>query len=77
MELSGGKRCSIWLSWAETVSVAKQDRAEFEELLGRVVEFDVDSYPEGRLLNILAQRRARWLMSRADELFLEAGGGSQ
>ncbi len=74
LELSDGKRCSIWLGWAESVSVAEQNRAEFEELLERVLAFDVDSYPEGRLLNILAQRRARWLMSRTDDLFLEGGG---
>ena len=74
LELSGARRCSIWLSWAEAVSVANQDRAEFDELLERVLAFDVDSYPEGRLFNILAQRRARWLMSRTDELFLQGGG---
>jgi predicted anti-sigma-YlaC factor YlaD len=59
------------LSWAEGVSVNEQNRAEFNELLDKVLSFDVDSYPSGRLLNILAQRRARWLKQRIDELFLE------
>ncbi|MGD8329959.1 MAG: TRAP transporter TatT component family protein [Acidobacteriota bacterium] len=75
LELSGGKRCSLWLGWAESVSVPNQDRAEFDALLTEVIDFDVDSYPEGRLLNILAQRRAHWLQSNADELFWQGGEG--
>jgi predicted anti-sigma-YlaC factor YlaD len=71
LELSRGRRLSIYLSWAEGVSVNEQNRAEFNELLDKVLSFDVDSYPSGRLLNILAQRRARWLKQRIDELFLE------
>ncbi|MFQ5792625.1 MAG: TRAP transporter TatT component family protein [Acidobacteriota bacterium] len=70
-ELSQGKHCSLWLSWAESMSVAEQNRDEFEELLDRVLSFDVDTHPENRLLNLLAQRRARWLRGRIDELFLE------
>ncbi len=70
LELSGGGRASIYLSWAESVCVAEQDRAEFVALVQKVLDYDVDAYPEGRLLNILAQRRARWLMSRTDDLFL-------
>lgn len=71
LELSRGRRLSIYLSWAEGVSVNEQNRTEFTELLDKVLSFDVDSYPSGRLLNILAQRRARWLQQRMDELFLE------
>jgi predicted anti-sigma-YlaC factor YlaD len=71
LELSRGRRLSVHLSWAEGVSVNEQNREEFVELLDKVLSFDVDSYPSGRLLNILAQRRARWLKQRVDELFLE------
>ncbi len=75
IELSGDNRCSMWLSWAEGISVAEQNRAEFERLVQRAIDFDIESYPEGRLLNVLAQRRARWLITRTDELFL--GGGER
>jgi predicted anti-sigma-YlaC factor YlaD len=61
------------LSWAENISVSEQNRTEFIELLDKVLSFDVDSQPQNRLLNILAQRRARWLQGRVDELFLEGG----
>jgi predicted anti-sigma-YlaC factor YlaD len=71
LELGEGKPCSIWLSWAETISVDEQNRQEFVELLDKVISFDVDAHHEHRLLNILSQRRARWLRGRIDELFLE------
>jgi len=71
LELAQGSRCSTWLLWAENLSVPEQNLKEFKELLAKVLSFDVDAYPEDRLLNILAQRRARWLQGRVDELFLE------
>lgn len=71
LALGSAKSPSIWLGWAERVSVADQNRREFEELLARSLAFDVEAYPANRLLNLLAQRRARWLLAKADELFLE------
>ena len=70
-ELSRGRKCSIWLTWAESASVLHQNRQEFENLMERILSFDVSSYPENRLLNILAQRRARLLMQQIDQFFLE------
>jgi predicted anti-sigma-YlaC factor YlaD len=71
LELSRETRASTWLLWAENFSVPDQNLVEFKDLLDKVLAFDVDKYPKDRLLNILAQRRARWLMERVDELFLE------
>ena len=73
LALGPSKKPSLWLSWAESVSVADQNRREFLALVEQVLEFDVSAYPENRLLNILAQRRARWLQNTVDELFLESG----
>jgi predicted anti-sigma-YlaC factor YlaD len=56
---------------AETVSVQKQDRAEFQSLLKQALAIDPDARPEWRLENLLMQRRARWLLGRTDELFVE------
>jgi len=71
LALGRAKSPSIWLGWAERVSVLEQNRREFEELVERSLAFDVEAHPENRLLNLLAQRRARWLKGNADELFLE------
>ncbi len=71
LRLAGGKRVAPLVSFAETVSVAQQDRAEFTTLLSRALELDADRFPEQRLANLVAQRRARWLLGRVEELFVE------
>ena len=71
LALSSGQLASPLVALAEAVSIGKQDRKEFESLLGRALAIQVDSKPEWRLANLVMQRRARWLLSRADELFLE------
>lgn len=71
LELSHGHRAAPLVSFAEAVSVARQDKAEFKQLLGQALAVDVDAAPDHRLANLLAQRRARWLLGRADELFVE------
>jgi len=69
--LAAGRRVSALVNFAETVSVAQQDRKEFERLLREALAVDPDAAPDMRLANIVYQRRARWLLSRADELFVE------
>jgi predicted anti-sigma-YlaC factor YlaD len=71
LELSHGRRASPLVSFAETVSVGRQDKAEFMRLLNQALAIDVDAAPELRLANVLAQRRARWLLGRVDELFVD------
>lgn len=71
LELSGGLRASPYVSWAASVSVASQDREEFERLLAAALAIDPDEEPSNRLANIIAQRRARRLERQADLLFFE------
>jgi predicted anti-sigma-YlaC factor YlaD len=67
--LAEGRGISHLVSMAETICVRTQDRARFQALLERALAFDVDTCPETRLANLLAQERARWLIGRIDELF--------
>jgi predicted anti-sigma-YlaC factor YlaD len=69
VELSGGSDAAPLLALAEAVCIPQQQRAEFEALLKRALHIDVDRNPENRLANLVAQRRARWLLSRTDRLF--------
>lgn len=71
LELCSGRRVAPLVSFAETVCVAQQNRAEFKSLLARALELDADRYPEQRLANLVAQKRARWLLSRVDDLFID------
>jgi hypothetical protein len=40
-------------------------------LLKKALAVDPDARPEWRLMNLVMQRRARWLLSREDELFVK------
>ncbi len=70
MALGDGQLAGPLVALAESVSVQKQDAAEFKSLLGRALAINADAKPEWRLVNLVMQRRARWLLSRTDELFL-------
>ncbi|MDQ5849002.1 MAG: TRAP transporter TatT component family protein, partial [Pseudomonadota bacterium] len=69
MELSGGTQSAPLLALAEAVCVPQQRRAEFIALLERALRVDTDQGSEDRLANLVAQRRARWLLSRTEHLF--------
>lgn len=71
LELSRNKKLSPYVTFAEAVCVDSQDKKEFVRLLDKVLAFDVDSDPDRRLVNILAQRRARWDLARIADLFAE------
>lgn len=71
VELSDGMDAAPYLSLAEAVAIPGQDKKAFEELLGKVLEIDIGARPELKLSNTVFQRRARWLLSRKDRLFLE------
>jgi len=71
VELSGGKLAGPMVALAEAVAAPRQDRKEYEELLGQALAIDVDAKPEWRLQNLVLQRRARWLLDHAEERFVE------
>jgi predicted anti-sigma-YlaC factor YlaD len=71
MELSGGAQAGPLVALAESVSIGKHDKKEFQSLLERALKVDVNARPEYRLSNLVMQRRARWLLGRADQLFVE------
>jgi predicted anti-sigma-YlaC factor YlaD len=69
LELSHGRKLGVLVSYAESVCVPRQDRAEFQRLLQQVLAADVDAHKEHRLGNVLAQRRARLLLANVEDLF--------
>ena len=68
--LSGGRLAAPYVNYAEAVPLRRQQAAEFRRLLDQALAIDADADPADRLANLVAQRRARWLLSRMDELFL-------
>lgn len=72
LELGMNRKLGPHVTLAEAVLVPEQDRPGFRKLLEEVLAFDVDA-PDARpwrLANILAQRRARELLSHDEDLFL-------
>lgn len=69
--LSDGRRASIFVALAESVAVQVQDRKEFERCLDEALAMDASRVPSRRLASLIAQRRARWLLSREEELFAD------
>jgi predicted anti-sigma-YlaC factor YlaD len=67
---SGNRDTSPYLSLASTVDVKEQNIEEFRSLLGKVLDFDPDTAPDNRLVNILNRRKARWLLEHVDDFFL-------
>lgn len=73
LALSQGKRAGLYLAYAETVAVPRQDSKEFRALIRKALAVDPDEHKEVRLVNLLAHRRARWLLERVDDLILDSG----
>ena len=71
VELARGQKASPLVGYAESVLVHNQDRPGFEKMLAQALAIDVDREPALRLSNLLAQERARWLLGRLDDLFVE------
>jgi predicted anti-sigma-YlaC factor YlaD len=74
LELTKGHLASPHVAYAEAVCVLKQDRHEFQQLMHTALAIDPDARPEWRLQNLIAQRRAQWLLSHVDEFFLDNAG---
>jgi predicted anti-sigma-YlaC factor YlaD len=70
-ELSGGADAAALVALAEAVCIAQQRRGEFEALLGQALRIDAERFAGDRLAILVAQRRARWLLSRSDQLFAQ------
>jgi predicted anti-sigma-YlaC factor YlaD len=70
VEAAGNHDLSPFLSLASTVDIKEQNAAEFRSLLGRVLAANPDDDPDTRLVNILNQRKARWLLDHLDDFFL-------
>jgi predicted anti-sigma-YlaC factor YlaD len=70
LELAAGRRASVYVTYAETVAIPRQDREQFTDLLQQALAVDVELEPDQRLLNVITQQRARWLLENIDEFIL-------
>jgi predicted anti-sigma-YlaC factor YlaD len=71
---SKGGSASLFVTYASSVCVPKEDAAGFREALGKALALDPAADPSSRLETVLAQRNARRLLAEADTLFDSSGG---
>lgn len=69
VELSEGRKPGPYVALATAVSVKNQDVEEFRELLNTALEIENDD-PDSRLVTIITQDRAEWLLDHIDDYFL-------
>ena len=69
--LSSGRSAGLHVAYAEAVSVPTQNAAEFREMMEQALAVDPDANPDNRLVNLIAHRRAAWLLERIEDLFLD------
>jgi hypothetical protein len=71
LALSKGQRAAPIVGFAEAVSVGAQDSTEFCRLLEQALAIEPGQAIDYRLSNLIYQKRARWLLSRREALFVE------
>ena len=69
IEKSSGLSAGAYVSYARMISVTEQDYDGFRDMLEKALEIDVDEDVSNRLVNILAQRRARYMLDNAYDFF--------
>jgi len=72
LAISHGRSATPYLSLATSVTVKEQKLGEFKDLLRQALAIDPEAVPENRLVNILNQRKAQWLLEHADDYFVES-----
>lgn len=70
VELSKGRAAGPYVALATTVSVKSQNLEEFRDLLQKAISIDVEQTPDHRLVNVIAQKKARWLLENQRNFFL-------
>jgi tetratricopeptide (TPR) repeat protein len=71
LELTEGQDASCYLNYAENIDEKEQNKEEFEDMLHKALAIDPDKKPSDRLVNLIMQKRANWLLSKADTLFVQ------
>ncbi len=73
IEKSNGQSAGPYISIAQNICIAEQDYPRFKECLNQALAIDVNADPNNRLVNIISQRKARYLLSTAPLEFIDLG----
>jgi hypothetical protein len=69
LRINNGKFLMTYVYYARSYAVQTLDEALFEDLLTKVDQASIDIFPEFRLANAIAKRKAHLLLARRGDLF--------
>ncbi|MDR0569125.1 MAG: TRAP transporter TatT component family protein, partial [Spirochaetaceae bacterium] len=72
-EKTKGLSAGPYVSYAQSIAIPAQDYETFKDSLEKALAIDPDAEPSNRLVNILAQRKARYLLDNAENYFFGIG----
>jgi len=70
LALSEGNDPSPHLTMATAVSIKEQDVPGFREYIDKALSIDAESNPDTRLMVLIYQKKARWLLDNIENFFL-------
>jgi predicted anti-sigma-YlaC factor YlaD len=73
LEKTRGLSAGPYVSYAQSVCIPSQDYETFKKYLEAALAIDVNDEPGNRLVNIITQRKARYLLDQASYYFIDAG----
>ena len=69
LEKTGGNSAGAYVSYAQAVCVPAQNYDAFKDCLDKAIAIDPDKDTSTRLVNIITQKKARWLLENAWTFF--------
>jgi predicted anti-sigma-YlaC factor YlaD len=69
LEKTGGKSVGAYVSYAQSICVPAQDYETYKDCLEKALAIDPDEDVSTRLVTIITQRKARWLLDNAYNYF--------
>ena len=64
-EKTGGNSTSAYISYAQSICVNDEDYETYKDCLEKALAIDPDAVPSNRLVTVINQRKARWLLDNA------------
>lgn len=68
LRFSNGMKVSPYVS-SSSIFIKNQDIERYKSNLNKAIEIDVNLDPENRLVNIISQRKAHWLLDHIEDYF--------
>ena len=69
LEKTGGNSVSAYISYAQSICVPAQDYDTYKDSLEKALAIDPNADTSTRLVNIIGQKKARWLLDNAYNYF--------